>query len=78
MGKVDDGLKRENSKTGLSSAGATAVSTWSLATRQQFIDLQSYFPFDPSFLKKYKDMMREYYIEWGEVSGEYESDESDE
>ena len=78
MGKVDDGLKRENSKTGLSSAGATAVSTWSLATRQQFIDLQSYFPFDPLFLKKYKDMMREYYIEWGEVSGEYESDESDE
>ncbi|CAR22494.1 RNA polymerase I-specific transcription initiation factor RRN3 [Lachancea thermotolerans] len=54
------------------------VSNWSLATRQQFIDLQSYFPYDPLFLKTYKRMMRDYYIEWSDVSREYESDESDE
>ncbi|CAI4044601.1 rDNA-binding RNA polymerase I transcriptional factor SKDI_11G0940 [Saccharomyces kudriavzevii IFO 1802] len=55
----------------------TASSSWSLATRQQFIDLQSYFPFDPLFLKNYKTLMKEYYIEWSEASGEYESDGSD-
>ncbi|SCU89983.1 LANO_0D07140g1_1 [Lachancea nothofagi CBS 11611] len=54
------------------------VSNWSLATRQQFIDLQSYFPYDPLFLKNFKKMMKDYYIEWSDVSCEYESDESDE
>lgn len=53
------------------------TSAWSLATRQQFIDLQSYFPFDPLFLKNYKHMVQEYYIEWTSVAGDYESDESD-
>ncbi|SJM83148.1 probable RNA polymerase I-specific transcription initiation factor RRN3 [Zygosaccharomyces bailii] len=54
---------------------SVATSTWSLATRQQFIDLQSYFPYDPLFLKHYKQMMKDYYIEWSEAGGEYESDE---
>lgn len=58
-----------------SSSQPVAASTWSLATRQQFIDLQSYFPYDPLFLKHYKGMMKEYYIEWSEAGGEYESDE---
>lgn len=53
------------------------TSAWSLATRQQFIDLQSYFPFDPLFLKNYKHMVQEYYIEWSSVAGDYESDDSD-
>lgn len=57
---------------------SAVISTWSLATRQQFIDLQSYFPYDPLFLKNYKRMMKGYYIEWSDVSREYESDESDE
>lgn len=61
-----------------SSTLSAAASTWSLATRQQFIDLQSYFPYDPLFLKRYKGMMKEYYIEWSEASGEYESDELEE
>ncbi|SCU94645.1 LADA_0G09978g1_1 [Lachancea dasiensis] len=54
------------------------VSSWSLATRQQFIDLQSYFPYDPLFLHNFKRMMKDYYIEWSDVSRDYESDESDE
>ncbi|GAV50678.1 hypothetical protein ZYGR_0Z01010 [Zygosaccharomyces rouxii] len=58
-----------------SSSQPVAASTWSLATRQQFIDLQSYFPYDPLFLKHYKRMMKDYYIEWSEAGGEYESDE---
>ncbi|SCV00423.1 LAMI_0G04940g1_1 [Lachancea mirantina] len=57
---------------------SSSMSNWTLATRQQFIDLQSYFPYDPLFLKTYKRMMREYYIEWSDVSREYESDESEE
>ncbi|SCV01594.1 LAME_0G17238g1_1 [Lachancea meyersii CBS 8951] len=61
-----------------SQSPGTAVSRWSLATRQQFIDLQSYFPYDPLFLKNYKRMMKDYYIEWSDVSRDYESDESDE
>ncbi|EDO17749.1 hypothetical protein Kpol_1033p56 [Vanderwaltozyma polyspora DSM 70294] len=59
------------------SQSISQASTWSLITRQQFIDLQSYFPFDPLLLKNYKSLMKEYYIEWSEASGEYESDESD-
>lgn len=59
-------------------AYSSAAMTWSLATRQQFIDLQSYFPYDPLILERYKIMMKEYYIEWNEVSGEYESDEFEE
>lgn len=69
IGKVDNDKKEYN--TGGSTSG------WSLATRQQFIDLQSYFPYDPLFLKNYKKIMKAYYIEWSEASGEYESDESD-
>lgn len=53
---------------------SSAATTWSLATRQQFIDLQSYFPYDPLILERSKEIMKEYYIEWNEVSGEYESD----
>ncbi|KAL6942874.1 hypothetical protein ACO0RG_001838 [Hanseniaspora osmophila] len=51
---------------------------FSLVARQQFIDLQSYFPYDPLFLKKYKRLMHDFYIEWSEVSGDYETDESEE
>ncbi|CAH02491.1 rDNA-binding RNA polymerase I transcriptional factor [Kluyveromyces lactis] len=60
------------------SGGSSISGTWSLATRQQFIDLQSYFPYDPLFLTNYKSMMKDYYIEWTEVSKDYESDDSDE
>ncbi|CAL9736781.1 RNA polymerase I-specific transcription initiation factor Rrn3p [Monosporozyma servazzii] len=72
VGKADGGKK-----SGATGVAATS-SVWSLATRQQFIDLQSYFPFDPLFLKNYKEMMKDYFIEWSEASGELESDhESD-
>ncbi|XDT28299.1 RNA polymerase I specific transcription initiation factor RRN3 [Nakaseomyces glabratus] len=71
MGKAD------SSRGGTPTPMGPATS-WSLATRQQFIDLQSYFPYDPLFLKNYKNMMKEYYIEWSEAGGEYESDGSDE
>ncbi|QID86333.1 DNA independent RNA polymerase I transcription factor [Saccharomyces pastorianus] len=71
IGKADSDRKESSVQAN------TASSSWSLATRQQFIDLQSYFPFDPLFLKNYKILMKEYYIEWSEASGEYESDGSD-
>ncbi|CAB4257134.1 similar to Saccharomyces cerevisiae YKL125W RRN3 Protein required for transcription of rDNA by RNA polymerase I [Maudiozyma barnettii] len=70
---VDNSTGKKESSPSLRGAN----SAWSLATRQQFIDLQSYFPFDPLFLKNYKKMVQEYYIEWTDVSGDYESDESD-
>lgn len=73
MGKADSNMPSSASSTGTSS-----TSSWSLVARQQFIDLQSYFPYDPLFLKNYKRMMKDYYIEWSDVSGDYESDESDE
>lgn len=76
MGKSSSTDSTANKKERSPSLRATS-SVWSLATRQQFIDLQSYFPFDPLFLKSYKKMVQEYYIEWSDVSGDYESDESD-
>ncbi|AAS50744.1 ABL027Wp [Eremothecium gossypii ATCC 10895] len=69
--------KSSERSDGLASATG-AASTWSLAARQQFIDLQSYFPYDPLFLKQYKNLMRDYYIEWSEISADYESDDSNE
>lgn len=70
--------KAESSSRGSTPQPMGPATTWSLATRQQFIDLQSYFPYDPLFLKNYKNMMKEYYIEWSDAGGEYESDGSDE
>lgn len=67
------GITGKSAEVGGSSTGGA----WSLSTRQQFIDLQAYFPYDPLFLKNYKNMMRDYYIEWTEVSGDYESDDSE-
>jgi len=73
-----------SSSLGGSSNGAKSASNpsgskgFSLVARQQFIDLQSYFPYDPLFLKKYKKVMQEFYIEWSEVSGDYETDDSEE
>ncbi|KAG0670755.1 DNA independent RNA polymerase I transcription factor [Kluyveromyces marxianus] len=61
-----------------SGGGSSVNGSWSLATRQQFIDLQSYFPYDPLFLTNYKTMMKDYYIEWTEVSKGYDSDVSEE
>lgn len=40
--------------------------------KKQFIDLQSYFPFDPLFLPNYKEFMKHCYIEWTDVSSKYE------
>ena len=77
VGKANSNNK--TSSTSFSNGTSASSAVWSLATRQQFIDLQSYFPFDPLFLKNYKEMMKDYYIEWSEVSGDLESDhESDE
>ena len=77
VGKANSNNK--TSSTGPSNGTSASSTVWSLATRQQFIDLQSYFPFDPLFLKNYKEMMKDYYIEWSEASGDLESDhESDE
>lgn len=68
------GITGKSAEVGGSSSGGT----WSLSARQQFIDLQSYFPYDPLFLNNYKSMMKDYYIEWTEVSADYESDDSEE
>ncbi|XBW37131.1 hypothetical protein QEN19_002709 [Hanseniaspora menglaensis] len=42
--------------------------------KKQFIDLQSYFPFDPLFLPGYREFMSSCYIEWTEVASKYEED----
>lgn len=79
VGKADINKNNKVSSSGTRSETPGSATVWSLATRQQFIDLQSYFPFDPLFLKNYKEMMKDYYIEWSEASGDLESDhESDE
>ncbi|CCE64133.1 hypothetical protein TPHA_0G02920 [Tetrapisispora phaffii CBS 4417] len=75
MGRSSTPTTERNGVTDDKSSSNFTASTWSLVTRQQFIDLQSYFPFDPLFLKEYKIMMKDYYIEWNEASGDYESDD---
>ncbi|CAM9012675.1 unnamed protein product [Wickerhamomyces anomalus] len=46
-------------------------------SKQQFVDLEGYFPFDPLFLKNSKKFLKDYYIEWSSISKEYESDTDD-
>lgn len=46
-------------------------------SKQQFVDLEGYFPFDPLFLKNSKKFLKSYYIEWSSISKEYESDTDD-
>lgn len=45
--------------------------------KQEFLDLEAYFPFDPMVLPMCKKLVRECYIEWSEVNPE-ENDDDDE
>lgn len=61
----------------VSSSSSSGNATLSLRNttsiqKKQFIDLQSYFPFDPLFLPNYKEFMKHCYIEWTDVSSKYE------
>ncbi len=42
--------------------------------KHEFIDLEAYFPFDPLVLKKTKLIIKDVYLEWSDVSGEYDSE----
>lgn len=46
--------------------------------KQQFVDLEGYFPFDPLFLKSSKKFIKQYYVEWNDIKNEYSSDSDSE
>lgn len=80
LGKINEtSLSGSNSSdkslstSGVSNATLSLTNTTSLQ-KKQFIDLQSYFPFDPLFLPTYKEFMKEYYIEWSEVEFDNETE----
>ncbi|KAH3679684.1 hypothetical protein WICMUC_000781 [Wickerhamomyces mucosus] len=56
-----------------SSSSSSSSSKLNLV-KQQFIDLEGYFPFDPLFLKTSKKFLQNYYIEWNDIKDEYQSD----
>ncbi|OBA28832.1 RNA polymerase I-specific transcription initiation factor RRN3 [Hanseniaspora valbyensis NRRL Y-1626] len=64
-----------SSTTSLSGNATLSVSNTTSLQKKQFIDLQSYFPFDPLFLPTYKEFMKECYIEWKDVSSKYDEQE---
>lgn len=66
-------LNRNVSASAVPNATLSVTNTTSLQ-KKQFIDLQSYFPFDPLFLPSYKEFMKDYYIEWSEVEFENETE----
>jgi len=66
-------LNRNVSASAVPNATLSVTNTTSLQ-KKQFIDLQSYFPFDPLFLPTYKEFMKDYYIEWSEVEFENETE----
>lgn len=68
-----NGSDKPLSTSGVSNATLSLTNTTSLQ-KKQFIDLQSYFPFDPLFLPTYKEFMKEYYIEWSEVEFDNETE----
>lgn len=65
------GISGNNNSGSQSSNGQLNLS------KQQFVDLEGYFPFDPLFLKNSKKFLKSYYIEWSSISKEYESDTDD-
>ncbi|ODQ77313.1 hypothetical protein BABINDRAFT_21050, partial [Babjeviella inositovora NRRL Y-12698] len=53
--------------------GAGANGAFMLTARQDFLDLEGYFPFDPLILKKCKALIaEEYYVDWSEDEDEDE------
>ncbi|OWB82973.1 hypothetical protein B5S33_g1602 [[Candida] boidinii] len=58
------------------SMSVTTSSSHSFSSKQEFLDLEAYFPFDPLMLKKSKKIINENYIEWTSGDEESESDES--
>jgi RNA polymerase I-specific transcription initiation factor RRN3 len=50
----------------------SVTSSHSASAKQQFIDLEGYFPFDPLFLKQTKSLLKEFYVEWKNT--DYQSD----
>lgn len=68
-----NGSDKPLSTSGVLNATLSLTNTTSLQ-KKQFIDLQSYFPFDPLFLPTYKEFMKEYYIEWSEVEFDNETE----
>lgn len=69
-------LDKNSSVSGAPNATLSVTNTTSLQ-KKQFIDLQSYFPFDPLFLPTYKEFMKDYYIEWSEVEFDIETEAYD-
>lgn len=68
--------KRERLNGVRNPAAAGVVATDSkFESKQEFLDLEAYFPFDPLMLKKSKQVVECNYIEWQSVD---ESDDSDE
>lgn len=71
-------IQKNKSETlrGISGSGTSSKNGASNATlvKQQFVDLEGYFPFDPLFLKDAKKHLEGLYIEWSTISREYESD----
>ncbi|GME89030.1 binding protein [[Candida] boidinii] len=71
-----------SSKTSSSSSSSsvsmsiTTSTSHSFSSKQEFLDLEAYFPFDPLMLKKSKKIINENYIEWTSGDEESESDES--
>lgn len=52
--------------------------TGNFKQKQEFLDLQGYFPFDPLVLPLSKSLISEVYIEWSDVNPNQDEDEDDE
>ncbi|GME78631.1 unnamed protein product [Ambrosiozyma monospora] len=46
--------------------------------KQEFLDLEAYFPFDPLILKKSKRIVEHNYIQWESFDDDEEEEEEDE
>lgn len=45
--------------------------------KQEFLDLEAYFPFDPLVLPELKEVINKWYVEWLEVNPQEEEDDDD-
>ncbi|KAH3688346.1 hypothetical protein WICPIJ_000684, partial [Wickerhamomyces pijperi] len=74
---ITGALSASDLKSSSSSDSSASLQKLNLV-KQQFVDLEGYFPFDPLFLKSSKRFIKDFYVEWTDIKNEYSSDSDSE
>lgn len=71
-------IEHNKRETMLQSNSSLPSSVGNFRQKQEFLDLEAYFPFDPLVLPMSKQIVNKNYVEWSEVNPNEDDDEDDE